>query len=64
MNKDQVKGAAKELAGKVQAKTGEMIGSTNQQVKGHIKEAEGKLQKKVGNSEETLKDADHKHKRT
>ena len=61
MNKDQVKGAVKEAAGKVQAKTGEMVGSTNQQVKGLLKEAEGKLQKKVGNAEEVIKDADHKH---
>lgn len=64
MNKDQVKGAVKEVAGKVQSKTGEMVGSTNQQVKGLLKEAEGKLQKKVGNAEEALKDADHKHQRT
>ena len=63
MNKDQVKGAVKEVAGRVQAKTGEMVGSTNQQVKGLLKEAEGKLQKKVGNAEEVLKDADHKHQR-
>jgi len=60
MNKDQVKGAVKEVAGKVQAKTGEIVGSTNQQVKGLVKEAEGKMQKKVGDVEEVLKDADHK----
>jgi len=60
MNKDQVKGAVKEVAGKVQAKTGEIVGSTNQQVKGLVKEAEGKMQKKVGDVEEILKDADHK----
>jgi len=60
MNKDQVKGAVKEVAGKVQAKTGEIVGSTNQQVKGLVKEAEGKMQKNVGDVEEILKDADHK----
>jgi uncharacterized protein YjbJ (UPF0337 family) len=60
MNKDQVKGAVKEAAGKVQRKTGEMLGNTNQQAKGLVKEAEGKLQKKVGNAEEDLKDANHK----
>jgi uncharacterized protein YjbJ (UPF0337 family) len=60
MNKDQVKGAVKVAAGKVQRKTGEMVGSTDQQVKGLVKEAEGKLQKKVGNAEEAMKDAGHK----
>ena len=60
MNKDQVKGAVKEVAGKVQAKTGEIVGSTNQQVNGLVKEAEGKMQKNVGDVEEILKDADHK----
>ena len=56
MNKDQIKGTIKEAVGKVQEKTGELIGSTNQQVKGLIKENEGKLQKKVGDAEETIKD--------
>ena len=63
MNKDQVKGVVKEVAGKVQAKTGEMVGNTNQQAKGLLKEAEGKLQKKVGDAEEILKDADTKKNR-
>lgn len=60
MNKDQVKGVIKEVAGKVQSNTGKLVGSTEQQLKGHLKEAEGKLQKKVGDAEETLKDADRK----
>lgn len=56
MNKDQVKGAIKEAAGKVQEKTGEVIGSATQQAKGMVKEVEGKTQKKVGDAEEVLKD--------
>jgi len=55
MNKDQVKGAVKEVAGKVQAKTGEIVGSTNQQVKGLVKETEGKMQKNVGTRSLTMK---------
>jgi len=55
MNKDQVKGAAKDAAGKVQSKTGEIIGSSEQQGKGMAKQAEGKTQKKVGDAKETLK---------
>ena len=57
MNKDQVKGAVKDAAGKVQAKAGEMTGSTEHQVKGMAKQAEGKAQKRVGNAKEVLKDS-------
>ena len=56
MNRDQVKGAVKEVAGKVQSKTGEVIGSTEQQARGMAKQVEGKTQKKVGNAKEFLKD--------
>lgn len=57
MNKDQVAGAAKDAAGKVERKTGEVIGSDKMQVKGAVKQAEGKVQKAVGNAEERAKDA-------
>ena len=56
MNRDQVKGAVKEAAGKVQQTTGKMTGSTEQQVKGLTKQAEGKAQKNIGNAEEAVKD--------
>lgn len=55
MNKDQVKGAVKDAAGKVQSKTGEMTGNTDQQAKGMARQAEGKTQKKVGNAKEVVK---------
>ena len=57
MNKDQVKGAVKDAAGKVQSKAGEMTGSTEQQDKGMAKQIEGKTQKKVGNAKEIMKDS-------
>lgn len=57
MNKDQVKGAVKDAAGKVQQKTGEAVGSTEHQVKGLAKQAEGKAQKSFGDAKEALKDA-------
>jgi uncharacterized protein YjbJ (UPF0337 family) len=57
MNKDQVEGAVKDAAGKVQRKVGEAIGSEEQQAKGLGKQIEGKVQKTVGNAKETLKDA-------
>ena len=60
MNKDQVKGAVKDAAGKVQEKTGQVIGSTKQRAKGLAKEVEGKTQKSVGDAKEVLKDAHRK----
>ena len=49
MNKDQVKGAVKDAAGKVQTKAGEAMGSNKQQAKGMAKQVEGKARKAVGN---------------
>jgi uncharacterized protein YjbJ (UPF0337 family) len=60
MNKDQVKGATKDAAGKVQQKTGEVIGSTEQQAKGLAKQVEGKTQKNYGDAKEVVKDANRK----
>lgn len=56
MNKDQVKGAVKDAAGKVQSKAGELTGNTEQQVKGMARQAEGKAQKNVGDAKEVVKD--------
>ena len=57
MNTDQIKGAAKEVAGKVQQKTGEVFNSPEQQVKGVAKQVEGSAQKAYGNAKEDIKDA-------
>jgi uncharacterized protein YjbJ (UPF0337 family) len=56
MNSDQIKGTAKDIAGKAQRKLGEAVGSTEQQVKGGLKQAEGKAQTAVGNAKEAFKD--------
>jgi uncharacterized protein YjbJ (UPF0337 family) len=56
MNKDQVKGAAKDVAGKVQEKAGKLVGSKEQQVKGLSKQISGKVQKGVGDVEQSVKD--------
>ena len=58
MNRNQVKGAAKDVAGKVQRKVGEATGSTRQQVKGTAKQVEGKLQKGAGEVEKASENAD------
>ena len=57
MNKDHVKGAVKDIAGKVQEKTGEMTGSSKQKAKGLEKQAEGKVQKGVGDVKDAAHDA-------
>jgi uncharacterized protein YjbJ (UPF0337 family) len=58
MNRNQVKGAAKDVAGKVQRKVGELTGNETQQAKGTVKQMEGKVQKGVGNVEQALDRAD------
>ena len=55
MNKDQIKGAAKDAAGKTQEKAGEAVGSDKQQVKGLVKQGEGKVQKAYGDVKEAVK---------
>lgn len=52
MNRDQVKGTAKDLAGKVQQKVGEVTGNTDQQIKGGARQVEGKVQRGVGDAEQ------------
>ncbi len=56
MNKDQVKGAAKEIGGKIQQKAGKLVGSTEQQAKGLKHQVGGKVQKGVGDVKEAVKD--------
>jgi len=60
MNRNQVKGAAKDVAGKVQEKVGELTGSKTQQAKGVVKQVEGKVQQGVGNVEKALEKANRK----
>ena len=55
MNKDQVKGVAKNIAGKVQEKAGKLVGSNKQQAKGLAKQISGKMQKGVGDARQSMK---------
>jgi len=57
MNKDQIKGTAKEIAGKVQQEVGKLSGSRKQQAKGISKQISGKAQKAVGDVKAALEDA-------
>lgn len=63
MNKDQIKGTAKEAAGKVQSGIGKATGSTEQRAKGALKQAEGKVQKTMGDVREDIEDEDRRERR-
>jgi len=56
MNKDQVKGVAKDVAGKVQEQAGKLVGSKEQQIKGLSKQISGKVQKGVGDTKQAVED--------
>jgi len=56
MNKDQVKGQIKNIAGKVQEATGKLVDSKSQEVKGIKLQVQGKAQKGYGDVKEFVKD--------
>jgi uncharacterized protein YjbJ (UPF0337 family) len=56
MNKDQVKGKAKDIGGKIQEEVGKVVGSNKQQAEGLANQAEGKTQEKVGDLKDAAKD--------
>ena len=58
MNRDQVQGTAKDIAGKVQRKIGEATGNASQQIKGGAKQVEGKMQRRAGDVENLADKAD------
>ena len=55
MNKDQIKGKAKDIGGKIQEKVGEATGNRQQQREGVSNQAEGKVQEKVGDAKDIVK---------
>lgn len=58
MNKDQVKGKAKNIAGKVQEQAGKLVGSKEQQVKGLSKQISGKVQESYGDVRQSAEKLD------
>lgn len=57
MNKDQVKGTVKEVAGKLQKNVGGIVGNPTQQSRGAAKELQGQAQQVLGDAKELVKDA-------
>lgn len=60
MNKDQAKGTAREIAGKVQEGAGKLTGSKEHEAKGLGKQAAGKVQQAWGDTKEAVKNATRK----
>jgi uncharacterized protein YjbJ (UPF0337 family) len=56
MNKNQIQGTAKDIAGKVQEEAGKLVGSKEQQAKGLNKQISGKAEKSYGDAKEHIKD--------
>lgn len=52
MNRDQVEGKVKDVAGKAQRAFGDATNNASQQIKGGGKQVEGKVQQGIGNLEE------------
>ena len=50
--KNQAKGAAKEVEGKVRNAAGGLTDDTSEQLKGKAKDVEGKVQRKIGEAQE------------
>jgi len=61
MNKNQVKGAVKDIAGKVQQKAGKLVGSKEQEAKGLVRQVQGKARRNLGDAQEVMKDSLKKH---
>jgi uncharacterized protein YjbJ (UPF0337 family) len=57
VNKDQVKGSAKDITGKVQEQVGKLTDDKEQEAKGIGKQVAGKAQKEYGDAKEAVKDA-------
>lgn len=57
MDKDTVKGAVNDAAGRAKRQVGEWTGDTNAQVEGAAQQAKGKLQKAWGNAKDAARDA-------
>ncbi|MGO8934249.1 MAG: CsbD family protein [Terracidiphilus sp.] len=57
MDKDRVKGAINDAAGRAKRQVGEWTGNTDAQVEGAAQQIKGKAQKVVGNAKDMARDA-------
>jgi uncharacterized protein YjbJ (UPF0337 family) len=61
MNKNQINGSAKSVAGKVQEEAGILSGNKVQQAKGLSKQISGNAEKSLGDARELVKNAHIPH---
>jgi len=59
MDKDRVKGAVNDAAGRAKRQVGEWTGDTNAQVEGAAQQIKGKTQKAVGAVKDAARDVKH-----
>ena len=59
---NRVKGAGKELEGKVRGAIGDLTDNTSEQVKGKAQELKGKAQQKLGKAQERVADERDKNR--
>jgi uncharacterized protein YjbJ (UPF0337 family) len=57
MNKNQIKGSVKDLAGKVQEEAGKLVGNKEQEAKGIHNQVTGKAEVRLGDAKERVHDA-------
>jgi len=57
MNKDQVKGTAEKVKGKVNEAIGRTTGNTKQEIKGNVQQAAGQARKNLGDLKDAVKKA-------
>jgi uncharacterized protein YjbJ (UPF0337 family) len=58
MNKDQIKGSATHLRGKMQSKLGKVFGSARHTVKGRVLQEEGRARKTYGDARQAMEEAE------
>jgi uncharacterized protein YjbJ (UPF0337 family) len=61
MDKDRVKGAVNDAAGRVKRQVGEWTGDTNAQAEGAAQQIKGKAQKAWGTVKDAARDANREH---
>lgn len=64
MNKDQVEGKVKDVAGRVERQAGEWTGNKEAEVRGTAKQVEGKVQGAWGDVKDAGEKAAEKNRRT
>jgi uncharacterized protein YjbJ (UPF0337 family) len=63
MDKDEIKGKAKDVAGRVERQVGEWTGDKDAQAEGAAKQVEGKVQNAWGKTKDAVRDAADKLKK-